>query len=179
MSLNTSMPIAVYLCLDSEGTPRYVGKTKEVKVRTRTHKREKPWFCCLLILQWTTETEYKKIECAWITYFRSLGFPLENKNNGGGGPARGKVGRKCTEEGRERMRLAWKTRPRMMSEEQKQVIGNANKGRKRSAEWCRRNGDVHRGKTVSKETRTKISRAVKKEWETDWSGRSESLRRTK
>lgn len=49
------------------------------------------------------------------------------------------------------------------SEETRSRISEANRGQKRSQEFCKRNGDVHRGKVIPAEVRAKISESLRGE----------------
>jgi hypothetical protein len=49
-----------------------------------------------------------------------------------------------------------------MTEETKFKISSANKGQKRSAEFCQKLGNIHRGKVISMEVREKVSLGLKK-----------------
>jgi GIY-YIG catalytic domain-containing protein len=89
---------AVYALKDENGTPRYVGITKNPKDRYSRHLREarakrthrQCWISSMLahglkpsieVLEWTDD--WDQAEREWVFKFRALGYPLTNGNAGG------------------------------------------------------------------------------------------------
>ena len=86
--------------LEKDGVPFYVGKAKDLIRRKHAHKKT---FGLDIQSYVIDEVEdWKFWESYWIEQFKSWGFKLENKNNGGGGPS------SYTEEQKQKMR-----KPRM------------------------------------------------------------------
>lgn len=81
----TTKPVAIYLLLDEDGAPRYVGKSLKLSSRIRNHRRNKPWLTTYLVLEIVIPPSDVEREKQWIVAFRSMGFTLENKNDGGSG----------------------------------------------------------------------------------------------
>ena len=77
-------------CLIKDNTPFYVGKTRNPQSRFNTHKRQ--FNCEILILDEVDDSKWKFWEKHYISLFKSWGFKLENKNNGGGGIRNFKMG---------------------------------------------------------------------------------------
>ncbi len=78
----------IYLVTNCHGDSNkvYIGKTKGS--RLSDHKRT---FGKQITYDYIDEIasllskDWKPLECFWIEYFKSLGFDVQNKNNGGGG----------------------------------------------------------------------------------------------
>ena len=78
-----------YLC-KKDGIPLYIGKTKNspnLRLNDHTCKKEKN--LQINVIDEVLTSEWKFWEKYYISLFRSWGFKLENKNNGGGGPKGG------------------------------------------------------------------------------------------
>lgn len=74
-----------YLCKDN-GVPLYIGKTKNPpKIRLNNHKHKKEKNLTLNVIDKIPTSEWKFWEKHYISLFKSWGFQLINKNNGGGG----------------------------------------------------------------------------------------------
>jgi hypothetical protein len=98
------MKTIIYYLHKGDKIPFYVGKTKNLKNRLNTHKSV---FGKNIFIEFLDEVEdWKYWEKHYISLFKNLGYILENKNNGGGGPSEGVI----------------------FPEERKQKIGQANKG---------------------------------------------------
>lgn len=87
--------VKIYI-LEKNGTPFYVGKTKDSTRRKNAHKKTFGLDIQSYIID--EVEDWKFWENYWIEQFRCWGFKLENKNNGGGGPS------SYTEEQKEKMR---------------------------------------------------------------------------
>jgi hypothetical protein len=98
------MKTIIYYLHRGDKVPFYVGKTKNLKNRLNTHKSifgKNIYIECI-----DKVDDWKYWEKHYITLFKNLGYILENKNKGGGGPSEGVV----------------------FPKERKQKIGQANKG---------------------------------------------------
>jgi hypothetical protein len=74
--------------LERNNVPFYIGKTINITHRLWEHKKKKSADYSFII-DIVNEDEWKFWEEHYISLFKSWGFDLENKNNGGGGPPRG------------------------------------------------------------------------------------------
>lgn len=72
-------------CLERNNIPFYIGKTRSGD-RLSAHKRKYGDDILLIVLDEIPTKEWKFWEKYYISLFKSWGFKLENKNNGGGGP---------------------------------------------------------------------------------------------
>jgi hypothetical protein len=70
--------------LERNGIPFYVGKAKDPKRRLNKHRIDKGIDIELIIID-EINKNWRYWEKYWIEQFKSWGFNLENKNNGGGG----------------------------------------------------------------------------------------------
>jgi len=148
--------------LERNKVPFYVGKTKG-NWRENRHKQKFGEYIDFIEIDIVEDSEWLFWEKYYISLYKSWGFKLENKNNGGGGPSN------YTEEQKDKMRKPHKEgtgekiskmltgRKRgPQSEETKQKIklirtgksqpniSKANKGR--NITWADKIGDAHRGK---------------------------------
>ena len=98
------MKTIIYYLHRGDKVPFYVGKTKNLKNRLNTHKGvfgKDIYIECI-----DKVDDWKYWEKHYIHLFKNLGYILENKNKGGGGPSEGVI----------------------FQEERKNKIGQANKG---------------------------------------------------
>lgn len=79
--------IKIYYLHNGDDKPIYVGKTKcDLSTRLNAHKsRKKEDILFIVELECVKENEWRFWEEWYIRLFKSWGFNLENKNNGGGG----------------------------------------------------------------------------------------------
>jgi len=77
--------IIYYLC-KLDGIPFYIGKTNGIKWRKQSHRCTYGFDTILETIDEVPINEWKFWENHYISLFKSWGFMLENKNNGGGGP---------------------------------------------------------------------------------------------
>jgi len=78
-----------YLCKDDE-VPLYIGKTKNSpNLRLNDHRYKKEKNLNINVIDEVPTSDWKFWEKHYISLFKSWGFKLENKNNGGGGPKGG------------------------------------------------------------------------------------------
>ena len=74
-----------YLCRN-DNIPFYIGKTKNnPSIRLKDHNCKKEKGLIINIIDEIPTNEWKFWEKHYISLFKSWGFKLENKNNGGGG----------------------------------------------------------------------------------------------
>jgi len=112
-----------YLC-KKNGIPIYVGKTKNLpNVRLNDHNHKKEKGLEINIIDEVPTSEWKFWEKYYISLFKSWGFELTNKNNGGGGS---KGGYTLTQETKDKISKAnSKPKPKNFGEEiSKQRKGN-------------------------------------------------------
>ena len=76
--------IIYYLCKE-DGIPFYVGKSNDVNSRKHNHKQTYGNNTLLEIIDKVNINEWRFWEEHYISLFKSWGFKLTNKNNGGGG----------------------------------------------------------------------------------------------
>ena len=126
--------------LEKNNIPFYIGKTSSPKSRFNSHKRDHN--CEIFIID--EVDDWKFWEKHYISLFKSWGFKLENKNNGGGGPTTIKFNEQRNQ------KLSESTKGRKISKEHRQKLSNSNKGHKHNL-----------GKHHSLETKQKISIAKK------------------
>ena len=82
------MNIFIYCLFDENEIPFYIGKTKNpLKKRESQHQKRLQKNLTIFELDVVKEEEWKFWECYWIEQFKHWGLYLENKNEGGGGPA--------------------------------------------------------------------------------------------
>ena len=143
-----SMQVFIYILSDPRtGQIRYVGKTHNPKARRIAHKRERyqnhkcHWVQSIRsvglepefeVVEETSEAEWPEAERWWISYLRFIGCPLTNSDAGGRGAGR-------------------------LSEETKQKISKAHKGRVFSTETREKMSAWQRGRKLSEEHRKNAS----------------------
>jgi hypothetical protein len=83
------MKTIIYYLHRGDKLPFYIGKTRNLKNRLNTHKSV---FGKDIYIEFLDEVEdWKYWEKHYISLFKNLGYILENKNNGGGGPSEGVI----------------------------------------------------------------------------------------
>ena len=65
--------------------PFYIGKTNNIMCRYYQHKKQKGKIIFIEEIDKVLTSEWKFWESWYISLFKSWGFKLDNKNNGGGG----------------------------------------------------------------------------------------------
>ena len=129
------MKTIIYYLHRGDKIPFYVGKTTNLKTRLNTHKSV---FGKSIYIEYIDKVDdWKYWEKHYINLFKNLGYILENKNNGGGGPSEGVV----------------------FPEERKQKIGQANKGTVHSLEGRLATSKKLKGRKFTAEHSSKISAA--------------------
>jgi hypothetical protein len=175
----------------------YVGKGKNkrayiMKNRSDHHQKiinkiHKNGMCVevRLFASGLTESEALEIEKSRISHWRKLGINLSNKTNGGDGisgykhtpeakanmseqrkghsPTRGTLGMKFSEETRQKMSLAAKGKPKTFEHAAK--IGSKHKGKVISAEVRAKMSLAKKGKKQTPEHIAKVSAAIKSWWD--------------
>jgi hypothetical protein len=76
--------ILIYV-LKRDNIPFYIGKCNNINIRYSQHKKKYGSDINIEILEVVEDKEWKVKEKYYILLFKSKGFKLENKNNGGGG----------------------------------------------------------------------------------------------
>jgi hypothetical protein len=149
--------MALIYILEKNGIPFYIGKTSSPKTRFSSHIRNHK--CEVFIID--EVEDWKFWEKHYISLFKSWGFKLENKNNGGGGPTH------IVFSEQRNKKLSESTKGRKVSEETKLKISNSHKGHKRnlgkhhSLETKQKISISGKGKIISNETRLKTSISMK------------------
>jgi group I intron endonuclease len=155
--------------LSDENQIRYVGKTKYITKRYRSHMCEskkkrthkEKWINKVLleggkisiqIIDVCDDEISDEVETYWIWQFKSWGFDLVNLTPGGGG-GNSMLGKKLSDETKKKMSQSAKLRG--------QNIAGWNKGLKMSPEFRKKISEVQKGRILSDETRKKISEKLK------------------
>lgn len=139
------MRMKIYV-LEKNKIPFYIGKAVNPFHRIYTHKKVFGQEIQLEIIDDVPDNEWKFWEKHYISLFKSWGFKLKNKNEGGGGPNKGR-----------------KTRPK--DEEWKQKIGKANTGKYKSEETKQKMRNAKLGKIgnfTNKKHSNKTKQLIKK-----------------
>jgi len=77
----------IYFLHKGDNKPFYIGKSVNKNlVRAYQHKKTYGKDTIIEVIDIVNTTEWKFWEKYWISQFKSWGFTLLNKNNGGGGP---------------------------------------------------------------------------------------------
>jgi hypothetical protein len=132
--------IKIYYLHLGDNIPFYVGKTKDsLNVRLKNHRRVKKLECFIEEIESVENKNWKFWESYWIEQFKSWGFNLTNKNNGGGGLNKhSPISRsklidslkkvKRTEEWRKNLSLSLMGKKKNMPSNYGEIISNAKKG---------------------------------------------------
>jgi len=126
--------------LERNGEPFYIGKTCNDKERLYKHKLQFGKNVVLNVIDEVDDNEWKFWEGHYIGLFKSWGFKLENRNNGGGGS------NKWTDEQKENHRKTY------TSEVREKISNNPTRGGKISK--------ALKGRPRSKEAIEKISKGM-------------------
>lgn len=117
------MKTAIYYLHRGDKIPFYVGKTNDIKNRLNTHKNV---FGKEIFIELINEVDdWKYWEKHYINLFKNMGFVLENKNDGGGGPSEGVI---FPEE--RSIKIGQANKGKTLTFEVKEKIRNKLKGRK-------------------------------------------------
>jgi hypothetical protein len=111
--------------LERNGVPFYVGKTlQEIKERFYTHKDKKE-NSEITEIDCVDDNEWRFWESWYIELFKSWGFKLENKNNGGGGRGPGWV---SPPERNAKIKASMKNHSQYYTDDVRKKISKGNKG---------------------------------------------------
>jgi predicted GIY-YIG superfamily endonuclease len=114
--------------LERNGIPFYIGKTiQEIKDRYYTHGNRKT-NSEIIEIDCVNDNEWRFWESWYIELYKSWGFELENKNNGGGGRGPGWI---SPPERNAKIKASMKNHSQHYTEEVRQRISEKNKGRAR------------------------------------------------
>jgi len=126
--------------LEREGIPFYIGKTNKPSNRQNSHRAKRKDFNIYLhTIDLVDSNDWKYWETFYIDLFKSWGFVLENKNNGGGGTNTQSMSTKLLKS----HKLKGKSKP------------------PRTKEHCLKLSQSTKGHPVSEITKNKISKAKK------------------
>ena len=105
MKIVNNRPVFIYLLLDGNGAPLYVGKTINPSLRPKDHRKRFPEAQYVIVEKVSASERWQDRERFWIAYYRQW-FALANKAPGGGGMG------PLTEEQRTRISLKQKGVPK-------------------------------------------------------------------
>jgi predicted GIY-YIG superfamily endonuclease len=112
--------------LERNGIPFYVGKTlQRIKERFYTHKGKNK-NSEIIEIDCVDDDEWRFWESWYIELFKSWGFDLENKNNGGGGRGPGWI---SPPERNAKIKASLQNHSQYYTDEVKEKISNGNKGK--------------------------------------------------
>jgi predicted GIY-YIG superfamily endonuclease len=112
--------------LERNGIPFYVGKTlQRIKERFYTHKGKNK-NSEIIEIDCVDDDEWRFWESWYIELFKSWGFKLENKNNGGGGRGPGWI---SPPERNAKIKASMKNHSQYYTDEVREKISNSNKGK--------------------------------------------------
>ena len=112
--------------LERNGVPFYVGKTlQEIKERFYTHKDKKE-NSEITEIDCVDDNEWRFWESWYIELFKSWGFELENKNNGGGGRGPGWI---SPPERNAKIKSSLQNHSQHYTDKVKEKISKGNKGK--------------------------------------------------
>jgi len=114
--------------LERSGVPFYIGKTlQNIKERFYTHGNKKI-NSEIIEIDCVNDNEWRFWESWYIELFKSWGFELENKNDGGGGRGPGWI---SSSERNAKIKASMKNHSQYYTEEVKKKISEKNKGKAR------------------------------------------------
>jgi hypothetical protein len=167
----------IYFLHRGDNIPFYIGKSNNpFKQRLHRHKKYFGENIQLEILDNVSIEEWKFWERYWISQFKTWGFILENKNNGGGGINGFELlGKKHNQKTKDIMSSIKKGKPsnrkgQPCSEKHKQKLSEVMKAKNHSPlkgihyhtnESKESISKIHKGKTISQEQKESISKAQK------------------
>jgi hypothetical protein len=88
------MKTSIYYLHRGDNIPFYIGKSKRHKHREYEHKTSNDVNVFMEVIDEVFTSEWQFWERHYVSLFKSWGFKLENKNNGGGGPTSHKLSSK-------------------------------------------------------------------------------------
>jgi predicted GIY-YIG superfamily endonuclease len=114
--------------LERSGVPFYIGKTlQNIKERFYTHGNKKI-NSEIIEIDCVNDNEWRFWESWYIELFKSWGFELENKNNGGGGRGPGWI---SPPERNAKIKVSLQNHSQYYTDEVKEKISKGNKGKPR------------------------------------------------
>lgn len=140
----------IYGLIDADKVIRYVGKTVNIKVRMKFHRRDRSWLAGYVELEQVTEDNWAEREKYWIAFYGLDN--LENRSRGGGGwdkPA----GFKHTEGARLNMSLAHKGIK--LTDEHKRKIGDGSLRRRKP------DGSYHSPEAIEKMRQARLRNSIR------------------
>lgn len=143
----------IYYLHYGDNIPIYVGKSTRPKTRMHPH-RKKFGDVKMEIINEVKTSEWKKWEIHYISYYKSLGYILKNKNKGGGG---------STIQSKEQVEnRVSKNKGKKRTPQQRKNISEGLKGVVFSKERNKKIGDAQRGipQPKSKETIAKLKKPI-------------------
>jgi hypothetical protein len=156
--------------LERGGIPFYIGKTNKPSNRQNSHRAKRKDFTIYLhTIDLVDSTEWKYWETFYINLFKSWGFTLENKNNGGGGTDFQSISTKLLKSNKLKgkpkpprtkehcFKLSQSTKGHLMSDVTRNKISQSNKGISKNKGRISPN----KGKIMSSEQKLKISKSNK------------------
>jgi group I intron endonuclease len=168
------MKTYIYILIDPETNQvRYIGKTKSLKRRYNQHISEcsklkshkNNWLLSLknknlkpemVVIDETDKDDWISLEQWYIQLYRSWGYKLTNLTAGG----EGVYGHSPSQETREKMSRA--NKGRVVSEETKRKLSVTIKGRKMSDETKRKVSEAAKKRGISPETQAKMIESRRK-----------------
>jgi hypothetical protein len=151
--------IKIYYLHKGDDIPVYIGITKnELYQRLSNHRTKKntPEYSIELIDE-VPEHEWRFWEEFYILLFKSWGFVLENKNNGGCGP------RYVNKNTKTKISKALKNKPK--PEGFGEMLSSKTKNQKRSKEFSQLQRDIHLGLKRTDKFKQHMSKVmIEKEW---------------
>ena len=162
-----------YLCREDK-VPFYVGKANNLKIRENQHKLKLGKNIILETIDEIPTNEWKFWEKHYISLFKSWGFILVNKNEGGGGELyrseetkqklrkpNPKAGRRGPLNQEIKNKISKSKTGKHHTEETKLKISNSNKGKLVSQETLDKKRKAMVGKKFTEETKLKMSMSSK------------------
>lgn len=153
--------ISIYYLHEDNNIPSYIGKTIDVNSRQSQHRHSfnNPNLI-LEVIDEVEDNEWKFWEEYYISLFKSWGFKLENKNNGGGGSIIGlkRPGTSKAHKGR-----ISPNKGKNKTQKAKQLISKKLKGTPRPTTSKKLKGRIspNKGKTKNKIAKQNISKKLK------------------
>lgn len=149
----------IYYLHGGDNIPTYIGKTiLSPKKRLHQHRSKKSQSHLQIeVIDEVPSEEWRFWEEFYIILFKSWGFTLVNKNNGGCGPSF------VSQQTRDKISKSLKGK--IKPEEFGKKIGEKNRGQKRSKEFCDLQRNIHLGMKRTDEFKAHMSKLWKeKQW---------------
>jgi hypothetical protein len=155
--------MTIIYILERDGVPFYVGKTlQKVKDRFYTHGKRRI-NSEIIEIDYVEDNEWRFWESWYIELFKSWGFELENKNNGGGGRGPGWI---SSPERNAKIKSSMKNHSQYYTNEIKEKISKGNKGIPRPfTEEHRHNMEVAKRKQAKTVLMFDLEDNIIQEWE--------------